>query len=329
LAWVDAAKGSCILLVLAFHAGVMLEGRGRSVDGLYTLQETLGYALMPLFFFCSGLWAARGPWPALIGKRLAPLLYVFLLWTTLRWILHPWVSDLLGSRSEPLWTHVLQALIFPPGELWFLWALAVFTMLLKAAERLPTGLVTAVAAIPAFLVLSRAITLPSLAHYHAVENFVVFYLAAQLRPRVLAHVAGARLGGTFALGAGFFILAGLALVSTGFVKGALGSAATAVGVLAGLRLARPLAGAPLLGPVLALLGRLSLPVYLTHVILLALLMNLTGELSGLAGTLAAILLTVPAAAGGVLFGLLAPHLGLGVLFAPPFITLTPAPAVAR
>ncbi|MEL7540907.1 MAG: acyltransferase family protein, partial [Pseudomonadota bacterium] len=74
LAHIDAAKGVSIFLVVYWHA----------VDDRLVFNEALWMLRMPLFFFVSGLFAAKAlelDWRAFLSNKVGNILYLYVFWT--------------------------------------------------------------------------------------------------------------------------------------------------------------------------------------------------------------------------------------------------------
>lgn len=91
LAWADLAKAIAVVLVVAYHVspttmGHLMVGTNRAA-GLYASFTTwLLPVRMPLFFLISGMLSVRAlhrPWRAVWRPRVADILWPFVLWTAL------------------------------------------------------------------------------------------------------------------------------------------------------------------------------------------------------------------------------------------------------
>lgn len=119
VAWVDAAKGMSIVLVVALHVTMYLEATGQAPALLIGANTALASMRMPLFFLASGFFAA-GPlaasWRTLLHKRVAFFLYLYTLWTLIRFAFFlavPGVVDIYDT-TDP--TFLALALVLPgPG----------------------------------------------------------------------------------------------------------------------------------------------------------------------------------------------------------------------
>lgn len=266
LGWVDTAKGAAILLVVLFHAAKILEDAGLVGEAWIQVNRVVSVFRMPLFFAVSGVFVAsvvRRPWTALWRSRLSVLLWAFAVWTLVRFGYYAAVP--LESRPEehdP--ARLVQALWAPPTGLWFLFALAAFTVLAKLTRRVPLVIQVAVAAGVSGLV-RGPVALPY-ETWDRMAVYYVFFVAALLYGPALRQYVARSTGADAALwwlllGAGG---AAIVLLGQGWLTLPLGF----VAVLAGTTLARQVE-ATTVGQSLAGLGGQTLPIYVVHVLALS------------------------------------------------------------
>lgn len=334
--WLDVARGISILLVVAHHSHQHLRGLDLSSVGFGKLDWVLGLARIPLFFAISGFLAQglmRRAWPEILRRRVALLVWVLVLWSVLGWVFYGHVQENLRQpeRGDSLW-QLLAIPVHPPGEIWFIWALAVYTLVARAAVTLEMRLPVFAAAL-ALSVATYGDLVGGEFHLTAGLRHAPFFLGAVFWGRaaidgltarpwrclglsvlaafglllVLQQLGGGRIrydyvgGNGIAFGSVRFLvsLAGLA---------AAGAAAVLVARLAPLR------------PALGYLGRNTLPIYLAHVIVIT---ALAPAVIWLAAELPLArhwpVPAVTAAAVALSLGLqaLAGRLGAGWLYAPP------------
>lgn len=282
--WADVAKGACILLVVLWHVTrkdylqLPWTGDGPVTGAWGTLSEVLLPVRMPLFFLVSGLFAVRvlaRPWRVVWRDRVAPLLYLFVLWT----LVHTAVLQLTPGFDTAIAGSVPELLVqltVTPGNLWYLLALASYVVVARATRRVPH------LALGAALLLSTVAAAGWVAtpgnRYGLLTNLVWFLLGTRA-----AHL-GRRLPGlpgpTGPTGPGPSMLLA---TSAAFAVGAgawqlldadrwpgVRPALALLGIAAGLAAAAWLARVPRLGPALGALGRRTLPVYVLHLPLVAL-----------------------------------------------------------
>ncbi|WBB64879.1 pyridoxal-phosphate dependent enzyme [Micromonospora sp. WMMD812] len=278
LAWADVAKGGCIVLVVLWHVIVKdyLQvdwAVGLPVAGAWgTLGELLLPMRMPLFFTLSGIFAAnavRRSWPVAGRPRIARNLYLYAVWL----LIHTAVLALAPGFPTDRATSVgglLAQLTVTPSNLWYLYALALYFVLAKALRRVhPAVLLPAAAALSAVAAAGLLDTPGNRGGLY--QNLVFFLAGVHLRPSVhrwAAAVTGPRL--LLALAAYTAALTAVAATGTGQLLG-VAPVVSVVAVVFGIAAAVRLARRPALGGALAALGRRTLPVYVIHMPVLALL----------------------------------------------------------
>lgn len=132
---IDAAKGVSIFLVVYWHA----------VDNRWVFNEALWMLRMPLFFFVSGLFAAKAldlDWRAFLTSKVGNIIYLYVLWTFLVFATTIFVAQLFGPDLIDWWRPFLL-FVDPPRTLWFMYALAVSFVLAKLLKPFPSALVFA------------------------------------------------------------------------------------------------------------------------------------------------------------------------------------------
>ncbi len=257
IAWVDTAKGVCIVLVVMMHATL---GVGEAFGGEGFLHGVVAFAKpfrMPDFFLISGLFLARvidRDWRSYADKRIVHFAYFYLLWLVIQSAAR--YGGVSGGTPGGFMTHLAWSLVEPYSTLWFVYMLAVFSVVSKVLRRVSPLVLLAGAAALEIAPIHTGWTLID----QFCERYVYFVAgwllaphifrlaAAALAARSLA-VAGllawALVNGAFAVApspvAGFATFAELPVV--GLALGALGSmaivafSALIAGTLAGRSLA--------------------------------------------------------------------------------------------
>ncbi|MFE9958282.1 pyridoxal-phosphate dependent enzyme [Micromonospora sp. NPDC005299] len=279
--WADVAKGACIILVVLWHVIVKhylrIDWRiDLPVPGAWgLLGEQLLPLRMPLFFTLSGIFSANAvarPWRVAGRPRIARNLYLYATWLLIHTALLALVPDFPTDRATSL-DGLLAQLTVTPSNLWYLYALALYFALAKALRRVhPAVLLVAAGALSA---VAATGLLDSPGNRGQVYQNLVFFLAGvHLRPHLQRWAAGAsarRLAGT---GTAYAVaLAAMALAGTEGWPGVrllVSVVAVAFGVTAAARVAR----LRVVGGALARLGRRTLPIYVIHMPVLALLHRL-------------------------------------------------------
>jgi uncharacterized membrane protein YcfT len=276
--WADVAKGVCILLVvmwhvimkhylqISWHLPVPLPGAwGAFGDQLLPLR-------MPVFFTISGMFAASAvlrPWRIAARGRIAKFYYLYALWFAVHTAVLSLVPrfDTLAAGDA---VDVIEQLTITPTNLWYLLALAVYFVIARLTRGLPAAFVL----VPAFL-LSATASADLLAapgnRGQLYQNLFFFLAGLRLRRWIERWVGSVTLrrvlvGGVCYLG-GMLAVRQLGarqwfgvwpVVS---ILAVLLGVAGAVEVSRRLRVARPLSR----------LGRQTLPIYVMHMPLLALM----------------------------------------------------------
>ncbi|TVR10932.1 MAG: acyltransferase [Salinarimonadaceae bacterium] len=138
VAWVDAAKGMCIILVVMMHSVL---GVGDAMGGEGFMHVAVAFAApfrMPDFFLISGLFLARvidRDWRSYADKRVVHFLYFYLLWLLIQTVVKAgsFTQDGAGGLVE----HLVWALVQPYSTLWFVYMLAIFSVAAKLLRSLP------------------------------------------------------------------------------------------------------------------------------------------------------------------------------------------------
>lgn len=278
LDWVDRARGAAILLVVLHHSVLATVGLGLSGDRWRVLDELLAGMRMPLFFFVSGVLAARAlqrPWRELLRGKVATLLWLYVVWLLLATVLLsvlPYPRTLeSGADPAGAWSGALHAFDAPTSSLWYLYALALFTLGGRLLRRVPTGPLLAAAAVASTaLVAVDALAVDNYT-WSAVGALFPFFLAgSRLVDLLRRHLDRAPL----LLGAAALVASPALVVASwglpeGFPRPGLHLVVGALAVVGGVVVAARLPRSAPVG-VLARLGRLTLPVYVLHELFLTL-----------------------------------------------------------
>ncbi len=188
IAWLDHAKGLCIILVVMLYA---TESAGNAAGREGWLHAVASFAQpfrMPDFFLLCGLLLARAiqrDWRKYLDRKVVHFAYFYLLWLTILFAFQsPWMAAKEG------WTAVgagyLKAYVHPSTMLWFIYLLPVFFVVTKLVHRVPVAIVWTIAAALQVAQLETGIkVLDKFAAY-----YVYFYSGFLLAPYVL-RFAGA------------------------------------------------------------------------------------------------------------------------------------------
>jgi uncharacterized membrane protein YcfT len=255
LDWVDAAKGISIILVVMLHTAY---GVGEETGSAGYLHYVIGWATpfrMPEFFLISGLFLSQvigRDWLRFTDRRAVHYLYFYGLWAVLQ------IAFKVGlGAGDPLQAlnDIAWAVVEPYGVLWFIYMLAVFSLVTKLLHELRAPH-WGVLAIGALLQMSPIAT-PSGIVNEFCAYFVYFYGGYALAPHIFRIVAWAQDNAPIAIAAlvAYALVNGALVFTGGFemtpVKAEMGFAA-----LPGLHLLLAFAGSIALCITAALLMKL-------------------------------------------------------------------------
>ncbi|MEH3117637.1 MAG: acyltransferase family protein [Methylorubrum populi] len=155
LAWVDVAKGLCIVLVVMMHSTL---GTGEALGGEGFLHGVVEFAKpfrIPDFFLLSGLFLGRvidRDWRLFADRRVVHFAYFYGLWVVIQSLFKAGaiVAGAEGTQAKlaAFGLHLAEALVVPYSTLWFVYLLAVFSVVTKLLHRrVPPLALLAVAAV--------------------------------------------------------------------------------------------------------------------------------------------------------------------------------------
>lgn len=275
--WPDVAKGVCIILVVLWHVvtkhAIEVEGAGPVTDAWATLNAQLLPLRMPLFFLISGMFAGRvvsapagAPWRRRAGRLAA----VYVIWVVIQTFVLALTPDFDTARAENGW-QLLAQLTISPTNLWYLLALAVYLLVARLVRHLPSGVVLPVAF--AIAAVAAAGVIPDLGNlWQLVQNLFFFLAGLRLRSVIERFAAGATplrmvmLGGAYIAAVGAVGVLGMRQWPG--VWPLLAIVAVAFGVVACATIDRHVS--VIAGP-LRWVGQRTLPIYVIHMIPLALI----------------------------------------------------------
>lgn len=139
LAWVDIAKGICIILVVMMHSTL---GVGEAMGGEGFMHHIVEFAKpfrIPDFFLLSGLFLGRvvdREWRLFADRRIVHFTYFYLLWLVLQSaVKYAQITE--GAGPGAFLAHLAYGLVEPYSTLWFIYLLAVFSVAVKLLRRVP------------------------------------------------------------------------------------------------------------------------------------------------------------------------------------------------
>lgn len=272
--WVDAAKGLTITLVVLHHVTLFLQPHGLVPAPIVAANMALTALRMPLFFLVSGLFFAgpmAGSWRSLLHKRVAFFGYLYLLWVTLQFLatslLPPDVAvpDVTQDAGE-----FARALLVPATAMWFLYALVLYSVLAKLARPVPPWVQLVVSGALSAVLGAELLGLPGETWTVTGRYLFFFLLGCHARAVVerLAALTGLR---RLAVGAPAVLVAAVTAVAVSSGLRPVPGLALALNVsvvVCGVLLFAWIGPWPVTWP-LRVLGRNTLPIYLSNVPLVA------------------------------------------------------------
>jgi uncharacterized membrane protein YcfT len=135
VAWVDYAKGVCILLVVMMHSTLGVGEAFGGVGFMHTIVDFVQPFRIPAFFLTAALFLARSidkPWPEYIDKKVLHFAYFYLLWLAINCVV-----KFAGGGPSPVVQNMLDGLVEPFGTLWFIYVLPLMFLAARATKRAP------------------------------------------------------------------------------------------------------------------------------------------------------------------------------------------------
>jgi len=276
--WIDVAKGVCIVLVVLWHVIMkhyLQIGWSLPVPlpGLWGgFGEILLPLRMPVFFTISGMLAANAaqrPWRAVVRSRVAKFFYLYALWFTVHTAVLALAPDFDTLAAGGV-LDVVEQLTITPTNLWYLIALAVYFVVAKSTRSLPTVAVLAPALLLSAIASAGLLAAPG-NRGQLYQNLLFFLIGLRFKPWVerWARTATLRL---FLTAAAAYLVATLAIEAIGAQRWfGVWPVVSLIAVLAGIAGAVRLARVRRLRGPLTALGRNTLPIYVMHMPLLALM----------------------------------------------------------
>ena len=148
VAWVDYAKGFCIVMVVMMHSTLGVEEAAGQTSWMGALVAFAKPFRMPDFFLISGLFLARvidRNWRDYLDKKVVHFAYFYVIWVTIQF-----AFKAPGFAADLGWDGVAReyalAFVEPFGTLWFIYLLPICFVATKALRRVPVAIVWLIAA---------------------------------------------------------------------------------------------------------------------------------------------------------------------------------------
>lgn len=280
--WVDVAKGAAITLVVLHHSILFLEAVGFPMGPITQANNVLVTIRMPLFFLASGLFAwspVSGTWRGLWSRKISLLLWVYVVWSVIRFLFFSVVPWPLPENDAGTWSRLASIFVLPSGGLWFVYALAIFFVIARATRTISPWILLSVSGVLSALVGAGLLT-TGVYEWDNMGMYLVFFLAGcHLRSSIVDLV-------------GRFTLPRCATIVVVFVVASVVSyvwdlqdvpgvrlAVSVIGVTGALVVARYVSGSRA-GELLKYLGRNTLPIYLVHYLFIAAVATALPEFGG-------------------------------------------------
>lgn len=189
-AWVDYAKGICLVAVVGFYAATYVEKASGDAGWMQLWIDFARPFRMPDFFLIAGLFLARTidrPWPVYLDRKVLHFAYFFVLWTTIYFVLRQSLMD-DNPHGGSLWQEYLRWYIDPFHMLWFIAMLPVFFIVTRLLRRVPWLVVLPLAAL-------LQVAEPESGWRHLDrfgERYVYFYAGYALAPLAFRLAAAVR-----------------------------------------------------------------------------------------------------------------------------------------
>jgi len=132
IAWVDYAKGICIIMVVMMHSTLGVQEATGEPSWMGALVAFAKPFRMPDFFLISGLFLARvidRPWRRYLDTKVVHFAYFYVLWVTIQFAVksHHFTEDGLAGFLEAYALAYVQ----PFSTLWFIYLLPIFFVVSK------------------------------------------------------------------------------------------------------------------------------------------------------------------------------------------------------
>ncbi len=272
--WLDIAKGGSIVCVAVFHATLYMRANGFEPKFAATLNELLTPIRMPMFFTISGILGAgvlKRDWRSLFAKQIWTFAYLFALWSFIRWLYFRNVQDNVIVKTEGDTLRELGTMwIMPESGLWFIWALAIFFLigrLFSGARLLAIGISLALA----MMTWAGLIQPGNFVHRNVLVYLPFFLFGLYFGKPIIDNLSERPvvIGITAAISFVILKLSLLPLLGGGLDYGAAAILLSLSGLLLGCCVAIGIGQLwPKHNPI-AYIGRNTLPIYVTHVLLIS------------------------------------------------------------
>jgi uncharacterized membrane protein YcfT len=139
VAWIDYAKGFCIVMVVTLHTTLGVEKAAGDTSWMHAVVDFATPFRMPDFFLIAGLFLSRAidaDWRTYLDRKVVHFAYFYVLWATIQIVLKAPGMAMQDGPGSVLHAYLLS-LIDPFGTMWFIYVLPIFFVIVKATRHLP------------------------------------------------------------------------------------------------------------------------------------------------------------------------------------------------
>ncbi|MBB3315736.1 putative membrane protein YcfT [Rhizobium sp. BK181] len=322
--WLDIAKGMSIILVVIYHTLLYHDFHNIAPDLYARLSSIMTPIRMPLFFTVSGFLAAsamRAPWGDFLRRKIWLLVYLFAIWSTARWLFFRYIQTNVLVPTEGSDPYQLLEMWWAPNTgIWFIWALAIFmiaTKLLSSVHR-PTAM--ALAASLSILTFGEHLPIDLFTHRNVLQYFVFFLFGCWYGKSVVDAITERPLLTACAGLLIFTALYGLRWRLQAIEKGSWALASSIAGLAWLCGTAALMSRLQPVRHAFSYFGRNTLPVYVTHVMIVSLVVAMVATIVGssaASGYITAPLVVVFAIGLSLAIRAIADRSGAAWLYTPP------------
>jgi len=189
IAWVDYAKGFCIVMVVMMHSVLGVEHAAGEDGWMHPVVEFARPFRMPDFFLISGLFLAQvidRDWRTYIDRKVVHFAYFYLLWTAIQFAAKAPVFAQSEGWAGVAWAYV-ESFWEPLGTLWFIYLLPIFFVIAKLTRdwKIPPLIVWLIGAALEMAPIATGFTVVD----EFAGRFVYFYTGYVLAPQIFALAA--------------------------------------------------------------------------------------------------------------------------------------------
>ena len=186
VAWVDYAKGFCIVMVVTMHSTLGVEKAAGAQGWMHLLVDFATPFRMPDFFLIAGLFLSHTidrDWRTYLDRKVVHFGYFYVLWLTIQFAFKaPEIVHAVGVGGTL--REYAFSMVEPFGTIWFIYVLPIFFVILKATRGLPWWSIWLAGALLEMLHVHTGSTVID----EAAARFVYFYSGYIFAPQVFRMV---------------------------------------------------------------------------------------------------------------------------------------------